>query len=128
MEDQKQCKQCNKIINFFDYKYKDTPYSTRWNKVKYCSPTCEKEYVKNNRRPYILKKTEYDENTNKINNILSDESYELQMTNKICTSRPKNDLGDEKKHVLIIAVPDVARKKFDEVYFFNGSGLVKITF
>lgn len=146
----KLCRQCNKLINYDEYKYKDTAYAWMWSRKKYCSAACEKEYTKSNRKPYKLRETEHNESLLKINDILcgevihtnsgstkgtyfedlvkDDKSYELQMVNKQALLIKTRRWGKDKKHVLIVAVPEDVRKRFDEVYFFNGSELTKIPF
>lgn len=147
------CRQCGKLFNYEDYKYKDTIYSWRWNKKMYCSTECEHLYnrikqKKNN--PYKLAETEHNNGLVKINEFIhgeivhqdsgstsggyfadiikDDKYYELQMLSKCPLLVKARKWNKDKQHILIVAVPEDARKKFDEVYFFNGSELVRIVF
>lgn len=145
------CRQCGMLFNYEDYKYKDTVYSWRWNNKKYCSTKCEQLYNKiHKKKPYKLAETEHNDNLIKVNELILGEivyttsgpnkggyfedinkennSYELQMLDKCPLLAKARKWNKEKKHILIVAVPEEARKKFDEVYFFNGSELTRILF
>lgn len=136
------CKQCKKIFEFENYKYKNSPYGLMaWKNKKYCSLECEQLYNKtNHKKPYKLAETEHNEKLLEINKIINGEivhntgrgyfedilkgkeSYELQMVNKCPLLSKARRWDKEKKHILIVALPDDARKKFDEVYFYDDVG------
>jgi hypothetical protein len=60
--------------------------------------------------------------------VKDDNSYELQMVNKQTLLAKSRKWDKTKKHILIVAVLEEVRKRFDEIYFFNGNNLSKIIF
>jgi hypothetical protein len=148
----KTCRHCGVLFTFEEYKYKDNPYAVpSWNRKKYCSTKCEQTYNSiSHKKPYKLSETEHNEKLIEINKIIDGEivhticgassgyyfediikdnnSYELQMMQRHVLLSKARKWNKNKKHTLIVAVPEDARKKFDEVYFFNGSELIKIPF
>jgi len=128
LEETKICVGCNRTMHIAQYTNPQNIYTyTGWKKRLYCSANCEEAYVKRTRpKKYKNRKMECAEQEIEIKKLIPNYDEESKEYHIVLLRKNIRIKEKRKQRVLVITIPRIVQRRFDEIYTRINNELIEI--